>query len=460
MTELLVIGGGLAGLAASHHADTLGLDHVVLEASERVGGLVRTERVDGFVIDRGPESILTEKPAALELARALGLGDAIVGTRPEHRGALIVHEGRLEPVPAGFSLLAPTDIGAFLRTPVLSARGKARALLDLVLPRGPEQEDESLADFVRRRLGDEILERIAQPMVSGIYGAHPSELSLGATMPRFLEAERRHRSVILGLRRGASAPAHGARYALFASFTGGMGMLVEALEAAQRPRIRTRARVRSLARAGDVYRATLDDGTVFSAPAVVLAASGPHTARLLSELDDGLARDIGRVPHGSAAIVTFAYRTERVGRPLDAYGYVTPTVEGRRVIASTWLSSKWPGRAPEGYALVRFFLGRAGDDALAQAPEADLVALARLDAEALLHARGAPELVRLDRAIDALPRYVVGHLEGTRRIEARLASYPGLALAGAYLRGVGMPDTVASARRAVDAVRPAIRTGT
>jgi protoporphyrinogen/coproporphyrinogen III oxidase len=457
MPKLIIVGGGLAGLAAAHHARERGIDFVLLEASDRVGGLVRTERADGFVIDRGPESILVEKPAAITLARAVGLESEIIGTLPANRGAFVVHQGRLERVPFGFSLLAPTDIPAFLRSPLLSTRGKARALLDIVLPRGEARDDESLSSFVRRRLGGEVLERIAQPMVGGIYGAHPDELSLGATMPRFLEAERAHRSVILGLRRAASGPSHGARYGLFASFRHGMGALVEALDAELRPSIRLETKVASIRKDGGVYRVALANGELLSSEALVLASSGPGIARLVSDVDDVLARDVASVPHGNAAIVTFAFRNERIVRRLDAYGYVTPTVEGRRVIASTWSSSKWAGRAPGGYALVRFFLGRAGDDALALAPERELVALARNDAAALLGATGAPELVRVDRAIGALPRYVVGHLETARRIEARVASHIGLGLAGAFLRGVGMPDTVASAQRAVDG---AIRTGT
>lgn len=457
MPDLIIIGGGLAGLAAAHHAKSRGIDHVVLEASERLGGLVRTEHFGGFVIDRGPESIITDKPAAVGLARALGLDDEIVGTSPDNRGAYVVRAGRLERVPFGFSLIAPTDIPAFLASPVFSTRGKLRALADLVLPRGPARDDESLSDFVRRRLGDEVLERIAQPMVGGVYGAHPDLLSLAATMPRFLEAERTHRSVILGLRRAATGPSHGARYGLFVNFREGMGTLVDALARSLEGSVRTSAPVASIARHGDTYRVTLTGGEVLTSKGLVVAASGPKTSRLVQDLDGALAHDIAAVPHGSAAIVTLGFRTDRVVRALDAYGYVTPSAEGRRVIASTWSSSKWPNRAPEGYVLVRFFLGRAGDDDRAHASDEALVALARFDAASLMGATGEPELVRIDRAIDALPRYLVGHRERAALLEARVASIPGLGLAGAYLRGVGMPDTIASAVRAVDA---AIRTGT
>jgi oxygen-dependent protoporphyrinogen oxidase len=457
MPRLIVVGGGLAGLAALHHARASGVEAVLLEASDRVGGLVRTEMKDGFVIDRGPESILADKPAAVTLAEKVGLEPEIIRTIPDNRGAFVVHGGRLERVPEGFSLIAPTNIPAFLASPVFSARGKARALLDLVLPRGPVRADESLASFVERRLGREVLDRIAQPMVGGIYGAHPSVLSLGATMPRFLAAERAHGSVIRGLRRTQTEAAQGARYGLFVSFREGMGALTEALGRALDAQIRTSTSVVRVARTAGLFRVTLANGEVLTSEALVLAASAKHNARLVEDLDGVLARDIGSVPHGSAAIVTFVFRKDRVVRPLNAYGYVTPSVEGRRVIASTWSSSKWPGRAPEGYALVRFFLGRAGDDALAHAPEEELVALARADAAALMGATGKPELVRVDRALDAMPRFVVGHLDTVQRIEARVAAIPGLGLAGAFLRGVGMPDTVASAERAVV---QATRTGT
>jgi oxygen-dependent protoporphyrinogen oxidase len=241
------------------------------------------------------------------------------------------------------------------------------------------------------------------------------------------------------------------------NFREGMGTLVDALARSLDGSIRTSSPVASITREADTYRVTLTGGEVLTSKGLVVAASGPKTARLVQDIDGALAHDIAQVPHGSAAIVTLAFRTDRVVRALDAYGYVTPSAEGRRVIASTWSSSKWPNRAPEGYVLVRFFLGRAGDDARAHATDAELVALARFDAASLMGATGEPELVRIDRALDALPRYLVGHRERAALLEARVAAIAGLGLAGAYLRGVGMPDTIASAARAVDA---AIRTGT
>lgn len=459
MPRVVVVGGGVAGLAAALRVlDTRpDVELTLVEASPRTGGIIRTEVADGYVLDRGPESILTEKPAAMRTIARLGLEPRLVRTEPGSRGAFVVAHGKLERIPEGFQLLAPTDLAAWLRTPYVSLPGRLRALLDLVLP-ARDLPDETLGSFVERRLGREVLERLAQPLVGGIYGAHPDVLGLAASMPRFLEAERAHRSVILGLRaraRATSGPAHGARYGLFVNFDRGMQVLVDAMADSAFGSIRTNARVAELVRSGSGFSLTVD-GRTERADAVVLASAAAESSRLVAGVDPGLAESIAAIRHGSGAIVTLAYPRDRIAHPLDSYGYVTPTLEGRRVVASTFLSRKWPGRSPTGVEAMRFFVGRDGDDEVVGLDDETLAGIARDEAASMLGASGAPLLVRVDRWRGAMPRFGLGHLDRVAAIEARVDAIPGLGVAGNAYRGVGIPDSIASGESAADRALRAI----
>jgi len=305
--RVAVVGGGVAGLAAAHRLVERGArDVVLLEASDRLGGSIATERRGGFTIEAGADSFLTEKPWAAELCRRLGV--PLVGTREGERRTYVVHDGRIEPLPEGFLLLAPTDLRALAASPLFSWRGKLRMALDLVLPRRADAADESLAHFVRRRFGREALERVAEPLAGGIYTADAERLSLAATMPRFRELERRHGSVIRGLRAEAGASrAAGARYSLFAAPADGMGALVEAL-ARRLPEgaVRLRSPVGTLAPDGATWRLRAGDEAL-TADALVLAAPAWAAATLLAPLDADLGRLLRTIEYASSATVTLAY---------------------------------------------------------------------------------------------------------------------------------------------------------
>ncbi len=458
--KVVVVGGGIAGLAAAHRATELdpSAEVLLLEGSPRVGGTLRTERTaDGFVIERGPDAILAEKPAAIALAKRVGLEPHVVGTRPEAHGAYVVSRGRLVRVPEGFSVVAPGSLGGLFRSPILSAGGKVRAALELALPRARDAgDDESLGRFVDRRYGKELLERLAQPLAGGIYGADPAGLSLRATMPRFLDLEASDRSVTLGLARRAKASprqaASGARYGMFFNFDRGMECFPEAVAAMLEGRIRTNARVVGLAPAGAGYRVEVEDADAIHADAVVVALPAPRAAALLAPFDRGLAEQLGAIPHESAATVALAYRVADVPHPLDAYGFVVPAIERRALLASTWMHAKWPGRAPEGMALLRVFLGGHARPEAPFAPDEALVASARRELRALMGIEAEPTLVRIDRFLHAMPRYRVGHLERAAAIDALVARHPRFGLAGSAYRGVGIPDTVKSGEAAAERV--------
>jgi oxygen-dependent protoporphyrinogen oxidase len=460
--KLVVIGGGISGLAAAHRAWELArgrsvpVDLTLIEARSRLGGTIMTEHVDGFLVEAGPDSFLSEKPWALALCRRLGIEDRLARTDDRFRKTFVLFRGRLHPLPDGFQLLAPTRVGPFLGSRLFSWPGKLRMALDLVLPRGGG-DDESLGDFVRRRLGAEALERIAQPLVAGIYTADPDTLSLAATMPRFLELERRERSVTLALWRAArrapqaAAGTSGARWSLFVTMRDGMEDLVRAVSDRLPPAsVRLKERVHGFERTRDGWRVLLADGGDLHADLVIVATEAHQAARLLRYVDPALAQLLGEIPYASSATVSLGYRRDAIPHPLDGFGFVVPRSEGCPILACTFSSVKYPRRAPAGHALLRVFLGGALAEGVLTAGEEALVALARKDLARVLGVTAPPVLTRVWRHPASMPQYVVGHIARIDAIERALAAHRGLAVAGGAYRGVGIADCVRSGESAVE----------
>ena len=463
--RLVVVGAGISGLAAAHRAVERAreqgrpLELTVLEGADRVGGTIQTEQRDGFLVECGPDSFLSEKPWALALCQRIGLEERLIRTDDRLRRTFVVWDGRLHPLPEGFQLLAPTRLAPLLASRLFSWPGKLRMGCDLVLPRGGDP-DESLGAFVRRRLGREALERVAQPLVAGIYTADPDELSLAATMPRFLEMERRERSVILALWRAARrapaehAGASGARWSLFVTFARGMEELVQAL-VGRLPAgaVRLKERVVGVARDdGGRWRVATAGGAAYEADALVLAPEAHQAARMLRYVDPGLAHLLEGIPHASSATVSLAYRRAEVGHPLDGFGFVVPHVARRPIIACTFSSVKYAGRAPADHVLLRVFLGGALNEAVLEGDDAALVATAREQIGPLLGITAAPALARVTRHLHAMPQYHVGHEARATAIEQAVARHPGLELAGGAYRGVGIADCVRSGEAAAERV--------
>jgi protoporphyrinogen/coproporphyrinogen III oxidase len=469
--RVVIIGGGLSGLTAAYRIASRAkglrrpVEVVVLEARDRVGGAIWTDRLDGFTLEGGADSFITNKPWGVDLCRELGLADQLIGTDPQHRRSFVVRQGRLMPVPEGFVLMAPGRLAPILTTPVLSWRGKLRVLLDLVIPRKGDDGDESLAAFVKRRLGREALERLVQPLVGGIYTADPAELSLRATLPQFPAMEREHGSLIRGaLRqarqaRWAERHASGARYGLFVTLADGMDTLPRALAGAlPAGTVRTATAVRRVGRPDPVspWRVELLDGPPIDAGAVIVTTEAHSSARLLDGYDPDLALQLRAIPYASSAIVNLAYRRDQVAHPLDGFGAVVPAIEGRQILAVSFLSVKFPRRAPAGTALLRTFVGGATQPELFDLDDATLVDLVRGELSDLLGASGEPLLVTVNRHPRAMPQYTLGHLDRVAAIRKRLARHPRLILAGNAFDGVGIPDCVRGARDAADAALAAL----
>ncbi len=469
--RVVVIGAGLTGLTAAYRLVTRAsasrrpLEVVVLEAKERIGGAVWTDRRDGFTIEGGADSFITNKPWALDLAKELGLGDRIIGTDDRNRRSFVVRNGKLLPVPDGFVLMAPSRLLPLLTSPILSIRGKLRMMMDLVLPRKTDDGDESLAAFVRRRFGREALDRLVQPLVGGIYTANPSELSLKATLPQFPTMERDHRSLILAALRQAKQAksneraASGARYGLFASFADGMDTLPRALAAALPPRtIRTNTAVRRIIRpeAGKPWRIELLDGPPIEAGGVILTTEAHSSARLIDGFDPELALQLRSIPYASSAIATVAYRRDQVNHPLNGFGAVVPIVENRSILAASFLSVKFPRRAPEGTVLMRVFVGGATQPELFDLEDAEMKTLVQAELAQLLGIKGEPMFIDVARHSRAMPQYTLGHTDRVASIRQQAAKHPRLALAGNAFGGVGIPDCVRSGLEAAGSLLQAL----
>jgi len=461
--HVAVIGSGLAGLAAAE-ALLAGAEPpvvTVIEAADRAGGVLGTVREGGWLVERSADCFLAARPEGLDLVRRLGLEGELVGVDPRARRALLWHAGRTIPAPPGFRLMAPGRIGGILRTPLLSPAGRLRLLAERFIPaRRPASpdEDESLERFAVRRLGREAFERLVQPLAAGIWTADPARLSMAAACPEFLAMERERGSLWAGerarLAAQAGAPeASGARYGQFVTLASGMETLVTRLVEHLRGRGARfmRGTVATVARtpasrwriAGD----GLDDGAC-DADAVIVTTPAQAAAATLRGLDPGLAADLGGIDYAGSCIVSLGFARADVDHPLDAAGLVVPRIAGRRILAASFSSTKFPHRAPDGSVLMRVFVGGALDPAAMDLDDGALVDLVRREVADLLGCRGSPRLVRVERWSRAMPQYHLGHSARVARIDAAVRRHPGLAIAGAAYTGVGIPQVIASGRLA------------
>lgn len=453
--KLLVVGGGIAGLAAAWEAIARpGTEVVLVEADARLGGKLQTENTDGFLIEHGPDSFVSYRPAAAQLAREVGLGDDLIGTSGTRQVYLRSRE-RLRPIPAGMGMVLPTRLLPFATTGILSVAAKLRAGLDLILPRQLGADDVAIGAFLRRRLGGGIVTGFADPMVGGIYGASVDELSLDAVLPSLRSDEATHRSLILaslasGRKARAARRASGTRGpgSPFQTLRGGLGSLVDALATqltAAGANLRTGVSVLSLTRTeGGEAHAELSDGTVIEADAVVLAGGVRSSAELLAEAVPSAADALAEVPLATSNVINLGYRASAFPAPVTTHGWLE--AQDAPISGVTVSSAKWAGRAEGDQVLIRAFVPeRLGRIATAESDE--LLATVIAHVGTVLGATQAPFLTRLTRWRSVMPKYTVGHLDRIATAEAALAALPTWRIAGSALRGVGVPDCIADGRR-------------
>lgn len=473
--DVAIIGGGIAGMSTAWYLQQTEADqqppltYALLEQSDRWGGKIVTEEVDvgagaPFIIEGGPDSFITQKPWGVQLARQLGLESRFLPTNDERRQVFVLNKGKPTPLPDGVMLIVPTKVMPFVRSPLISPLGKLRMGLDLLIPARRDGQDETLAQFIERRLGAEALDKIAEPLMSGIYNAEAEKQSLLATFPRFRAIEEKHGSLIKGMlaakraRANAAGPSPNGQtpLSMFISLQEGMGELVAGLRRQLTGRCLLNQEVTEIRpRPEGGYRLRRRNGDWLDAQAVVLAAPAYVAARLIQPIAPQAAAGLNNIRYVSTGVVSLAYRRDTINHPLDGFGLVIPRSEARAINAITWTSTKFNRRAPDGYALLRVFFGGSRTPHMMDVPDDELLRdvgrelnnLMAIDAEPLFH--------RIYRWPLANPQYDVGHLERVAAIEADLPA--GLHVTGSPYRGIGIPDCIHQAQQTAQKIRDLLR---
>jgi oxygen-dependent protoporphyrinogen oxidase len=460
VTRVAIVGGGLAGLSAAYHLERLrsgdpALEITLFEAADRLGGVVRSESRDGYLIDAGPDSLLSEPPAGLALCRELGLESDLVPVEGSARTIWIFSRGRLRPLPPGTSFFTP-DPWAMARSRIFSWPGLARAALEPFVPRGPDRADESVAEFFRRRVGREVVDRLLEPMMAGIYAGDLERLSAAALVPRFRDLVRTHGSLIRGMRRARRAASGGddagrGGAPAFFGLRQGMAQLAESL-AVQLARTHVRAgRPVDIVRRSASGQYSLGDrvGTALGEyDAVAIAVPADRASGLLRPLDAALADALAEIRYVSTAIVFLGYDTSALSWIPAGHGLFVPGVERRALRGATFVTHKFEGRSPPGRFLLRASIGGAGREEIVERSDDEIVERVRAGLRAVVGWTAEPELAAVYHYPKMNAQYEVGHLDRVRRITEGEARHPGLALAGAAYRGSGIPAVLADGRRA------------
>jgi oxygen-dependent protoporphyrinogen oxidase len=456
MKRIAIIGGGISGLTAAYTIDEkrrsgTPVEYVLFESSPRLGGVLVTDHVDGCLVEAGPDSFLTEKPWAADLCGKIGLGDQLIGSNDSERKTYIVAKGKLVVMPDGLMFMVPTKIMPTVMSPLFSWRTKIRMAAEWFHPPRKASEDETVADMVKRHYGSEMVELLADPLLSGVYGGEASGLSVRAVLPRFADMESKHgslgRAMLKGRKKMAAVATVPAR-PLFTSLKDGMQQMVDALVARLDGKaLKTSSVVQSVIRQ--------DNGWIVCAgyqsdqfDAVIIATPTHAAADLLQGADENLARDLGEIQYSSSVTVTLGY-DEKVRRSLPpGFGFLVPRSEGHRMLAATFVHNKFPHRAPENRALVRCFLGGARDEQILQASEKEILQIVGSELRQIVSITAEPLFARVYKWKSAMAQYSVGHLERLQRIEALRQRLSGLALAGNGYNGIGVPDCVRSGTEA------------
>lgn len=460
MKRIAIIGGGTSGLSAAitlERARAAGaeLEYAVFEAAPRLGGVLITERVDDCLVEAGPDSFLTEKSWGLDFVRSLGLGDQLIGSNDPDRITYILVKGRLVPIPDGLMFMVPTKIAPIIATPLFSWGAKlrfAREYFQKPNARGGER-DETVAELVERHFGPEMVDRLADPLLAGVYGGAAADLSAAAVLPRFVEMEKRYGSLSRGMLQarkqraaaGAGAPNPGSAPPLFTSLKGGMQQLVDAIV----PQLaagaaRTGNKVVAIGRQDEKWMVAPEQGSMEEFDSVIMALPANQAGLLLERISAPLAEELQQVPYSSSMVVVCGYDQRDLAAVPPGFGFLVPRSEGRRILACTFVHVKFPHRAPPGRGLVRCFIGGWGNETVLDMPDDEVFAAVAKDLRDIVGITAAPRFARVYRWRGAMAQYVRGHLARVRRIDELRRGIPGLELAGNAYRGIGVPDCIAS----------------
>jgi oxygen-dependent protoporphyrinogen oxidase len=469
--HVVIIGGGVAGLGAAfkiRRAANEGADvtFTLVEKDPRLGGKLQTEKVGDFIVDGGSDAFIAQKPAVMRVAKLAGFDQDRMPSDESRKKTLILKKGRLIEMPDGVMQFAPTKFVPFATTRLFSWPGKLRAGMDLFIPKkkvpAGQLNDETLESLVKRRMGQEILDRLAEPLVGGVHASDPALMSLAATFPNLLEMEQKHGNLILGfLAQRKAAEAMKKKYpadpknprTFFNTFKEGMQELPEGMaDAAGRERIRVGVSATRLEKLGDGWRVHLSTGEALDADAVIIATEGWAAADLTATVSPELSALIATIPHSSSATVSMGFDTDDLGFSLDAFGVLCPGVEDRSLMAATYSSTKWTNRAPKGKALLRGFVGGPHNQAIMDKSDEELIAIVRSEFRSILGLKVEPIFARVYRWINGMPQYTMGHLGRVDQIEAAVAAIPTLGVGGGSYRGVGIANCIESGEAAATKV--------
>ena len=451
MRPAVIIGGGISGLSAAYYLSKAGIRSTLIEREPRLGGVIRTETVAGCVLEAGPDSFLSVKPWALDLIRELGLASEVIGSNDHLRVTYVRKRGRLVPLPDGLMLMIPTKILPMLWTGLLSWPTKLRMGLEWFRrPMSAPRQDCSVAEFVTDHYGLEAVDYLAEPLLAGVYGGDPHKLSVVSVLPRFIELESKYGSLTKGVlaerRRAAAQSAP-----LFRTLKRGLGHLVEGLQAAANPGPEVlHGAAEVVERQGEGYRVRIG-GEWLETGQVVLACQAYQAGALLRGLDPELAELLASVPYSSSMTIALGFEKAGFSHPLNGFGFLVPKRERRRLVACTWVGTKFSCRVPEGMVLLRCFLGGEDASALSESDQA-LVAAVREELRDIMGLTAAPVFTRLSRWPRSMAQYTVGHQDRVAQIEARLRQTPGLQLAGNAYYGIGIPDCIRMGKQAAERI--------
>lgn len=462
MKRVAIIGGGISGLSAAFQLEKArvagsAIEYTIFESDQRLGGSLLTDRVEGCLIEAGPDSFLTEKPWAAALCKELGLGGEIIGSNDAQRKTYIVVGGKLVVMPDGLMFMVPTKLVPTALSPLFSWGTKIRMARELLHPPRPMQGDETVGELVERHFGPEVVDRLADPLLSGVYGGDANKLSARAVLPRFVEMEEKYgslsRAMLTAHKKMAAMAKSQPSRPLFSSLQDGMQSLVDALTARLAPgSIRLRASVRGIYRSNGGWRIAIDMGGAEYYDAVVLATPANIAGALLEAVDSELAGDLLAIPYSSSVTLTLGYYREQLAHLPPGFGFLVPRSEGTRMLACTFVHNKFPHRAPENKGLLRCFLGGARDEAVLSMSDDELLKTVRYEMEKILHLHERPIFSRIYRWRGAMAQYESGHIARVTRIEKRIADIPGLAIAGNAYHGIGVPDCIRSGQEAASAI--------
>jgi oxygen-dependent protoporphyrinogen oxidase len=450
MTNPLIIGGGISGLSTAYY---LKGPSTIVESRPRLGGVIQTECVEGCVIEAGPDSFLSAKPAALDLIRELGLADDVIGSNDHIRVTFVKKNGRLVPLPDGLMMMVPTRILPMVTTPLLGWGTKIRMGMELLHAPKPHTEDQSVADFVREHYGQEAVDYLAEPLLSGIYGGDPRKLSVTAVLPRFVDLARQHGSLTRGvLASRAQASKSGAAPApLFRTLKSGLGTLIDAVTRAAKPEVIAQ-RAQTAERTAAGFRVRLDNDWIETRNLVV-ACEAHSASALLGSVDPRLAELLAAVGYSSSMTVALGWNAADFSRPPVGFGFLIPKKERRRLVACTWIGTKFPNRVPEGRIVARCFVGGADDAAALDESDASVIDQVTRELREIAGVVAAPRFTRVFRWPRSMAQYPVGHMERLAEIETRAAAIPGLYLAGNAYQGIGIPDCIRMGKTAAEKIR-------